>query len=841
MAVYLTLAWRYLSGRKLRAVLTTLAIAIGVMILSGLSSLLPTMTQSFRQNMLSAAGEVDITIGHVSGSPFRPSALDVVRTTEGVARAGGLLRQAVLLPASETAGTQVNSVVVVGLELDPAHQTRAYPLADGRWLQPGDADVVVIPASLAEQLGLHVGDDFILPAAEGQVRLQIVGTVHTVALPGAEEVYMPLDTAQRVLNLEGYINGIEVLVEADEDRKVVQERLLERLGAGYSTVLPEFGQEFMTSMEIGEKFFQVIGILALIMGGFIIFNTFRTVVAERRYDMGLLRAIGATRRAILRLILAESLVQGALGTAAGLAAGYFLAVATLAMMRPVARDFLRMELGEPVFSLANLFTAVFMGIGITILGGLWPALSAMRVTPLEALRPMLLRPEKRAARTRTLVGAAMLVAAFIGLISRNLGWSALGLVMFLAGMVLVTPALVNPLAKLLSTALAFLLQREGQLAQGNLARQPGRAAITASTVMISIAIVVATASLTTSVYLGLDQYIKASLGADFLVMPSAMVLSAGNLGAAPELAESIKQTPGVAEVSTLRLGKTVVDGAVLQLVGVDPETYPKVSGLIFSAGDPDTAFQALGQGRAVIVNGVYALQAGVRLGQTLTLQTPEGPQDYTVVGIGVDFLNAKLATGYISHQNLERDFHITSDVLIMANVQPGADRAAVREALKQRLTNYPNFALFDSEDYRATTMRAAQSSFALLFIIALALVAPSLLGMMNTLAINIIERTREIGLLRAIGSTRRQVRRMIRAESLLLSALGTAFGLIAGVWLGYVLNDALRAGGFPMPFSFPLAGILLAIAAGILLGVAAASLPARQAARMDIVSALRYE
>ncbi|MGQ9667388.1 MAG: ABC transporter permease, partial [Anaerolineae bacterium] len=827
--------------RRLRTTLTTLAIAIGVMILSGLSSLLPTMAQSFRQNMLSAAGEVDITIGHVSGSPFSPTVLEVVRTTEGVARAGGLLRQAVLLPTSETAGTQVNSVTVVGLELDPAHQTRSYPIAEGRWLQPGDGDGVVVPASLAEQLGLAVGEVFTLPAAEGQVHLQIVGTVHTVALPGAEEVYMPLETAQRVLNLAGYINGIEVLVEAGQDREAVKDRLLERLGAGYSTVLPEFGQEFMTSMEIGEKFFQLIGILALIMGGFIIFNTFRTVVAERRYDMGILRAIGATRRSILRLILTESIMQGVVGTVAGLAAGYLLAVGTLAMIRPIARNFLRLELGEPIFSLADLFTAIVMGIGVTIVGGLWPALSAMRVTPLDALRPMLPSPEKRIVRTRTIIGMVMLAVAFFGLVSGNLAWSALGIVAFLVGMVLVTPALVHPLAHLLSTALAFVLQREGQLARGNLARQPGRAAITASTVMISIAIIVAVAGLTTSVYLGLDQYIRASLGADFLVMPSAMILSAGNLGAAPALAESIRETPGVAEVSTLRLGKTIVDGAVLQLVGVDPETYPRVAGLIFSAGDPQKAFQELGQGRAIIVNGVYALQAGVKVGQTLTLQTPEGRRDYTVVGIGVDFLNAKLATGYISHQNLESDFHITSDVLIMANVRPEADREAVRQAVEQRLVDYPNFVLFDSEDYRANTMRASQSSFALLFVIMLALTVPSLLGMMNTLAINIIERTREIGLLRAIGSTRRQVRRMIRSESLLLSALGTAFGLIAGVWLGYVLNDALNAGGFPMPFSFPLAGILLAIAAGILLGVAAAALPARQATRMDIVSALRYE
>ncbi|MEW6648683.1 MAG: FtsX-like permease family protein [Chloroflexota bacterium] len=836
---FFLLAWRYLSGRKLRTALTTLAITLGVMILFGMSSLVPSMAQAFRNQMLTIAGEVDITLAHASGGVFSPQVADTVRDDPQVERAAGVLSQNILL--AETRPNAPNIVTLVGTETAAERQVRAVEIVSGRALQPDDIRAALISQTLADAFELQVGDAWSLPSANGVTELVVTGIFRAAPSPGNEEVIVPLATAQQMLNLPGLINSVEVIVRSSADRGQVQQQLLARLESGYTTSLPQFGEEFMSGMRLGEQVFNTFGFLALLMGGFIIFNTFRTVVAERRHDLGMLRAIGATRKTIFNLILIESLLQGLLGTLLGLAAGAATAYGMVALVNPTMRDYMRFEISAPVFSSQALVLSVALGIGITVLGGLLPAIGATRLSPLDALRPSLPPVNRWQSRLRTVLGLALMAASLVGLFSGEVGLSALGMLLFISGLVLISPALVQPLASLLSRMLAFLLAREGQLAQGNVARQPGRSAITASTVMISLAIIVAAGGMITSVNHGLTQYIQRSLGADFLIMPPAMVLGSGNLGASPQLAADVAAAPEIEAVSSLRIGKTAVNGEALQLIGIDPLVFPRVSGLIFSAGDEQTAYAELGQSRAVIVNGIYALQAGVKTGDTLSLLTPNGEQTYRVAGIGVDFLNAKLATAYISQANLERDFNIASDVLLMANAKPGADLDAARQSLQSLLAAYPNFSLTDAASFRADTLKGSQAGFLLMYFLILALALPSLLGMINTLAINVIERTREIGLLRAIGSTRRQVRRMIRAESLLLASIGTAFGLISGVWLGKVLIDALTVGGFPMPYSFPYAGILLGIAGGILLGVLAASLPARQAVKMEIIRALRYE
>lgn len=836
---FILLAWRYLSGRKLRTTLTTLAITLGVMILFGMSSLVPSMAQAFRNQMLTIAGEVDITIAHISRGSFDPQVAQTVRDDPQVERAAGVLSQNILL--TETRPNAPNIVTLVGKETAPDRQVRGLDIVSGRALQPEDTRAALISQTLADSLGLQPGDAWSLPSANGVIELEVTGIFRAAPSPGNEEVIVPLTTAQQMLNLPGLINSVEVIVRSNADREQVQAQLLNRLGSAYTTTLPQFGEEFMSAMQLGDHIFNTFGFLALLMGGFIIFNTFRTVVAERRHDLGMLRAIGATRKMVFNLILIESLLQGLLGTLLGLAAGAATAYGMVALVNPTMRDYMRFEISAPIFSTQALILSVVLGIGITVLGGLLPAFAATRLSPLDALRPSLPPVNRWKSRLRTLLGLGLMAASLVGLFSGEVRLSALGMLLFISGLVLISPALVQPLVSLLSRMLAFLLAREGQLAQGNVARQPGRSAITASTVMISLAIIVASGGMITSVNNGLTEYIQRSLGADFLIMPPAMVLSSGNLGASPQLAADVAALPEIEAVSSLRIGKTAVDGEALQLIGIDPLVFPHVSGLIFSAGDEQMAYDELGQTRAVIVNGIYALQAGVKVGDTLSLLTPNGEQTYRVAGIGVDFLNAKLATAYISQANLERDFNITSDVLLMANAKPGADLNAARQKLQILLAAYPNFSLTDAAGFRENTLRDSQAGFLMMYFLILALALPSLLGMINTLAINVIERTREIGLLRAIGSTRRQVRRMIRAESLLLASIGTAFGLISGVWLGKVLIDALTVGGFPMPYSFPYAGILLGIAGGILLGVLAASLPARQAVKMEIIRALRYE
>jgi putative ABC transport system permease protein len=386
-----------------------------------------------------------------------------------------------------------------------------------------------------------------------------------------------------------------------------------------------------------------------------------------------------------------------------------------------------------------------------------------------------------------------------------------------------------------------IFNREGHIAQGNLVRQPGRASITASTIMISLSILVAMAALTNSILSSTTGFLDKSMGSDYLLMPQSIVLSGGNIGAGPQLVQSVRETPGIAAATTWRLATSKAGGDDVQVVGIDPVTYRKLFGLVFSAGDPDTAYAELDTGRTVIANGIFAAQKGLKMGQDLVLLTSEGPQAYRLVGIGAEYLNAKLATVYISQDNLARDFHVTNDLLIMANRNQDADPTVVRTALEGVVQDYPAFSLFASDEWRQAVERASRANMGVVYVLMVTLTIPSLIALVNTLAINVLERTREIGTLRAVGATRRQVGRMVLAESLLLAATGTAFGLLAGVWLGYVLVAAVDATVLPMPYFFPLAGVLLTIAVGLLLGVLGAMIPARQAARLNIVAALHQE
>jgi putative ABC transport system permease protein len=276
-------------------------------------------------------------------------------------------------------------------------------------------------------------------------------------------------------------------------------------------------------------------------------------------------------------------------------------------------------------------------------------------------------------------------------------------------------------------------------------------------------------------------------------------------------------------------------------MGIHPPDYSQVSGLDFSEGDESAAYVALDQSRSTIINPVLASTTGVDVGEDIELLTPSGPQAYRVIAIGGDFLNAKVTTAYISHANIAADFGRQEDVLLQLNVDPQADRQAVENAVKNVAKAYPQFRLIDGQEYIDESMRLFDTAFLGLYALVIFLAIPSLIAMVNTLAIGVIERTREIGMLRAVGATRVQVRTIIVIEAIILAAIGTAFGVLSGLYLGYMGVEALRAAGFPLEYAFPASGVLVALVAGILFGVFAAIIPARQAARLQVVQALRYE
>ena len=856
MRFQLLLATKYMRGRKLRTFLTILAIIIGVMVIFGMGILLPTMTKAFNKSLLAASGQTDVMITHKTGESFSASTLNRVKRLDGIAIIGGSLERTINLPRGFYGkNSTVSALSLVGVDPTVAPDLHDYRLTQGRFLKPGEGNVAVISEKLADSIGVKLNDTMKLPTTQGVVRLTIVGLTPGHALVGNEQVLVTLNQAQKLLDAEGRINVIEANLttrdKAQSDAIVNEIRV--QLGNTYTLGGLTSGSEFASTMQNTAVIFEMIGFLALAMGAFIIFNTFRTIVAERRHDIGMLRAIGANRATITGLVLTEGLVQGVIGTAIGIGLGYLLGVGATAGMNPFMKQLMNIEF-TPVVDPSLYVVSIVLGVGVTLFSGLLPALSASRVTPMEALRPSLGETMRGISRAGTIVGAVMLVIAVVGLLTGSFALVALGGLLVLVGLVLVAPALVRPIARLFGALLAVIFAREGtgELAQGNLTRQPSRAAITASATMIGLAIVVGVGGLLFSVVGLAEGMFSRTLGSDYLLIPPSVAVWKGDVGASETLKGKLSAIPGVGAVNSLRYARSSVQSTSLKagtgdttisVLGIDPVAYPQVSGMDFVSGNAQDAFSALAANeRNIIVNGILATPLGLKVGDVIPLATPTGQKDYRIVAIGSDILSMKINTAYISQANMRLDFNKREDILYQVNLAPGADGATAEQWLNRIVADYPQFRLVSGRAYSAEFMVQYRSILSGFYVLLAVLAFPSLIAILNTLAIGVIERTREIGMLRAIGATRRQVWRTIVAEALLLSALGTAFGILAGLYLSYVFVLGLNAAGYMrMAYTFPLAGVLAAIAAGLIFGVLAALMPARQASRMEIIKALRYE
>jgi putative ABC transport system permease protein len=850
MNLQLTLAWRYLNGRKLRTFLTTLAVVFGVMVIFGMNIILPTMLEAFQANIMAAGNLVDVTVTHKSGGGFPMDVAQKLDGISGIRATSALLERTVNLPAdfvdaNPALQDRITALNLIGVVPDAAQSLHAYLVENpGRFLQADDTNAAVISQTLVDACGVKLGDTIKIPSVNGNATLTVVGILPPRTVPGNEEVLVTLAQAQTMTGQMNQINTIEVaLTSLDETlRGDTLSAIESALGSEYQIGAIQSGSELFASIKLGQAAFNMFGVLALFMGGFIIFNTFRTVVAERRRDIGMLRALGAKRNTITGMILVEGLLQGLIGSGIGLLLGYLMGAGILRLVQQPVSEFIRLTMGKPVVSPSLVVTSVLLGVGITILSGLIPARNASRITPMDALRPSVAEVEyKRRAGGGFIAGLVMVGLALLALASGNMGLISLGGLLFLLGLILAAPALLRPIAFVFGrlTALLYARQGTGDLAQGNLTRQPSRATITASATLIGLAIVVALGGMSTSLNGMMTSLLHKSLGSDYLFVPPSVSVWGGDMGSSADFTNRLQAIEGVGDISTLRFAGSLYNGQAVSLLGINPETYPKVSGLDFKQGD-ESAYAALASGRAMIVNSAFLMAIPVKVGDAVELATPAGPQTYTIVAIASDLLNAKVVTGFISQANLATDFGRTDDVFIQLNLKPGVEMEAVDAKIKAVAANYPQFTVIAGKGYVDQMMQLLKAVFSGMYFMLAFLAFPSLIAMLNTLAINVLERTREIGMIRAVGGTRKQVRRMVVAEALLLASVGTAFGILTGMYLGYVIVKALGA-LFPMEYSFPLSGILAGIAIGLIFGALAAVIPARQAANLQVVEALRYE
>ncbi len=849
------LSLRNLRARVQRTLLTAVGIVLGVGIVFGVLTLSDTMSGTFKELFSRAYGSADLTITAAGGSGgFDEKVVQEVRGYEEVESAAprySLSSSLILDRKRENGLPEVRSMRLFGVEPESAELATGFELTAGEFPESGRE--LTLDGGSAKSAGLEIGDGVTVGTPKGPEELELVGLLRIPggSFGGLAFGMTPLSFVQEAFDKQGQISGIAVEAAPDAPVSELRERLDRGLGEGLQAERSETRtQEISGQLQGFRLALLFFAGTALFVGAFLVFNALSMTVLERTRELGMLRALGATRAMIARSVVAEALILGVLGSVLGLLFGYGMAKGLVYLF---GRAFL-FEITTLVLTPFALVSSVVVGIVVTVVAALYPALRAGRVSPVEAMRSRSggvggARRPRGISRIGPVLG---LVLAGVGVpwiyyLARNLSADLGGLVYAsgIAGIVaaflgvsLVIPVLVGPLASLFSPVLRLLFGVEGRMAAANATRNRGRTALTASALMVGISLVVAFAALGGSLLGSIRDYLDGSLGSDYVVQPTEQNSDAGF---SAKLPQKIDGLPGVEKTTTL-VSTFRRDGEEVSIVfGVD-ENYPEIFRVDYqaSSGTPADAFSKLKSGGALVGKQI-AEDRKLGVGSRIELPGPEGTKEYRVEGILENDLLGGGSGIYLSKEALARDFNETEGEFLAVKARPGSDREVLSRRIGEALRDYPQFTLYSNAEWKARIESDFNRQYVFFYAIMGVSVAVSAFGVVNTLSMSVFERTREIGILRAIGTTRLQIGRLIVDEGIVISLIGCLIGVILGSLLGYLFVRGSGAGGFEIDFYYPKLPALAALLSGLLIGTLAGLLPARSAARKDIVEAVQYE
>ena len=849
-------ALKGLLGRKLRTALTALAIVLGVAMISGtyvltdsIDSAFDTIFTEVRQGssaVITGKAAFDLSEGSGATAPaFDESVLDTVRGADGVSLAEGSVNS----DSTTLIGRDGKAVVKGGapnLGFAIAKGDSPFnPLAlvEGDWPGPNE---VVIDSGTAKEEDFKIGD-VIGVQAEGPVeKLKVSGLVRlnaSISIGGATLAGFDLPTAQRLFKKEGKLDEIAVAASAGtSDAQLIK---------NVSAVLPPGTQvrsglaqaaddasetnEFITFLQ---GFLLAFAGIALFVGSFVIANSLSITIAQRAREFATVRTLGGSRRQVLGSIVVEALVVGTGASVVGLFLGLGLAKLLFWLFDAVGFTLPNSGL---LFETRTIVVSLLVGILVTLLASLRPAIRATRVPPIAAVREGATLPESRFARFRTpgsllLTGLGFAALAY-GLFGSGLGttqilvWMGLGALLIFIGVSLFAARLVRPLAAALGAPAARIGGTAGRLARDNARRNPQRTASTASALMIGLALVTLVATLAA----GITSTFRGAV--DKIFTSDYAITAQNNFSPIPiDAAAAAAKTSGVEAIASTRTGEARVFDSTEFVTAVDP-TAGEVITLDWVEGSQDV-FRALGAEGAFVDDG-YAKDHGLSVGSPITVIVPSGERlELKVKGIfdppaggspfgAVTFSSGTFDRVYESPRNLYT-------FILMR----GGETEQNTEALDASLgTEFPNAKVQTRDEFVDNQIAALNQILNILYVLLALSVIVSLFGIVNTLVLTVFERTRELGMLRAIGMTRRQVRRMIRHESVITALIGGTLGIILGVILGALLIARVEF----IEFSLPTTQIIVFAILTIVVGIVAAIFPARRAARLNPLEALQYE
>jgi putative ABC transport system permease protein len=846
---------RSLRARPLRSLLTAGAIMLGVGMVFGVLLLVSTIHSTFGRLYDGIYGKTDIVVsGEQSIGSLPGPAIDRVRMVRGVDAASGTVFS-VFRTVDERGHVkrgQMDQVFVSGVDYAQPDMTSAERVA-GRDPIAGRMEIQ-LPSDWARRHGVGVGDRVALSTPTGIVRLRVAGLFSFqggLDFGGYGLASMALADARKVMDKPDLWDEIDVTVKSGASVEAVRRELDAALGRGVEVATPatkgEEAQKQIAALDVVLYFFSGI---ALFVGAFLILNSFNMTVLQRIREIGTLRALGATDRRVVRAVLVEALVLGVVGSILGLALGAGLAVLLIAAMRSFGMPVSALE-----FSAGAAVAAIITGLIATVAGAAWPALRAGRISPVRALigAPA---PRRALTRRRALVGLALFVPGMLiggefwfGTTSTSV-WVGIGaagatMVMML-GMVRLSPFVVLPLVRLMSRLLRRVMPAEGRLAADAAQANPGRTAATAATLLIALSVVVVNATIASSFVGSVKSELDARLSRDLTVQPIGFVEYGGGpqSGLTTELRRQIAALPEAGAVARRRVTyvpKLPGGDTPGTIVGYDPQEYRRVDRIDYQGAPVSSVLSGLAAGGIVPAKS-YADAAGLHVGDRLRIEGPSGVRVVPVVGIA-DTLDAGGQSVQMSLGTLAAVYGVRTDSQLLVKAAAPDRRAALARRVQTLLDkDYPGLEALSNAEIKRKTTDAINQQFGFFNAIVGIAVLVGVLGIVNTLTMSVMERTREIGVLRALGASRWRVRRTMADESLLVSLAGTFAGILAGLGIGVVWVLGMRSSSFPgMAMHLPV-GMLASLAVlGVVIGVVAAILPARRAARLDPLTALRYE
>ncbi len=847
------LAAKNLWARKGRALTTTLAVFIGVALVAGTYVLTDTINSAFDEIFSESLKGTDVvitareTVKQESGATpsFPADLLPKVRAVRGVSLAAG----AIFTPG----GFFKQNGDRIGSQFSPKFIASAMPkrlesltITDGH--EPRTPRQATLDEAGADAAGLGVGEKIRIAGERRARTYRLVGLTRlgNASFGGASIAQLTLPESQRITDTEGRFDQISVAAAQGVPAGLLAQRIEQ---VAPPDVRVETGQQNANrqSSEIRDNLsFLRIALLvfagvALFVGAFLIFNTFSITVAQRLREFAMLRTLGASRGQILGSVVAEAALIGLLGSLAGLAGGIAFAKGIQALFEAIGID---LPTTSPVIETRTVVVSLAIGLTVTLVSSLAPAWRSTRVPPLAALREGELPEVRRhgllyglGAVAVSLIGLAALLAGLFGNIADSgqaAGLMGAGAVLILLGVSLFSPRLVRPLASVTGIPLEKLRGLTGRLARENSQRRPGRTAATAAALMIGLALV----TFVTVFAAGLKGSIASAVDRNFqgeLVIQNSDGYSPIPPGAAAE-ARTIR---GVGTVSTLRSTEAEIEGIGKNRVSaLDPATANRVLTLDWKQGSPQT-LRDLGDDQ-LILDDAFASDNGLEVGDTVRMLTKTGDRpSFRVAGTVTDDADL-LGSVVVTQAAMRRDFGTTQDQFDFVKLAPGAGADAVQSRLKAALRNtFPTAQVLNQEELKSNQEGQVNQLLGLIYALLSLAVIVSLFGIANTLALSIHERTRELGMLRAIGMSRRQVRRMIRYEAVITAMIGAVLGLVLGVIFAALISRPLADEGFTL--SYPIGTLVAIMVMAAVAGVLVAIGPARRASRLDVLEALAYE